>query len=101
MSVGYIPLSSNSAIAAKTVRESLPEIDNNFSAARHAVVFEHIKLSGETTEPIQKVISAPILFDSRVVGEIQLSGTGLTPAAAGPDLPADHLGDLHPLCTPL
>src|SRR5205814_9571242 len=100
-SVGFIPLSSNSALAAKTVRESRPEIDNNFSAARHAVVFENIKLSGETTEPIQKVISAPILFDSRVVGVIQVSRKGLTPAAAGPDFTAEHLGNLLALCKPL
>jgi hypothetical protein len=99
--VGFIPLSSNSALAAKTVRESRPEIDNNFSAARHAVVFENIKLSGETTEPIQKVISAPILFDSRVVGVIQVSRKGATPAVAGPDFTAEHLGNLLALCKPL
>src|SRR5439155_23360774 len=66
--VGFIPLSSNSALAAKTVRESRPEIDNNFSAARHAVVFENIKLSGEASELIQKIISAPILFVGKVIG---------------------------------
>jgi len=99
--VGFVPLSSNSALAAKTVRESRPEIDNNFSAARHAVVFENIKLSGETTEPIQKVISAPILFDSRVVGVIQISRKGATPVAAGPDFTAEHLGNLLALCKPL
>lgn len=100
-SVGFIPLSSNSALAAKTVRESRPEIDNNFSAVRHAVVFENIRLSGESTEPIQKVISAPILFDSRVVGVIQISRKGATAAAAGPDFTAEHLGNLLALCKPL
>lgn len=99
--VGFIPLSSNSALAAKTVRESRPEIDNNFSAARHAVVFENIKLSGESTELIQKIISAPILFDGRVVGVIQVSRKGATPAAAGPDFTAEHLGNLLALCKPL
>ena len=100
-SVGFIPLSSNSALAAKTVRESRPEIDNNFSAARHAVVFENIKLSGESLDPIQKIISAPILFDSRVVGVIQVSRKGSTPAAAGADFTAEHLGNLLALCKPL
>ena len=99
--VGFIPLSSNSALAARTVRESRPEIDNNFSAARHAVVFENIKLSGETTELIQKIVSAPILFDGRVVGVIQVSRKGATPAAAGPDFTAEHLGNLLALCKPL
>lgn len=100
-SVGFIPLSSNSALAAKTARESRPEIDNNFSAARHAVVFENIRLSGESTEPIQKVISAPILFDSRVVGVIQVSRKGKTAGSAGPDFTAEHLGNLLALCKPL
>lgn len=100
-SVGFIPLSSNSALAAKTARESRPEIDNNFSAARHAVVFENIKLSGESLDPIQKIISAPILFDSRVVGVIQVSRKGSTPAAAGLDFTAEHLGNLLALCKPL
>src|SRR5579863_8276073 len=29
--VGFIPLSSNTALAAKTARESRPEINNNFA----------------------------------------------------------------------
>jgi len=99
--VGFVPLSSNSALAAKTARESRPEIDNNFSAARHAVVFENIKLSGESLDPIQKIISAPILFDGRVVGVIQVSRKGTTSAAAGSDFTAEHLGNLLALCKPL
>ena len=100
-SVGFIPLSSNSALAAKTVRESRPEIDNNFSAARHAVVFENIKLTGESLDPIQKIISAPILFEGRVVGVIQVSRKGKTSRSAGPDFSAEHLGNLLALCKPL
>ena len=98
---GFIPLSSTSALAAKTVRESRPEIDNNFSAARHAVVFENIKLSGETPEFIQKIVSAPILFEGRVIGVIQISRKGLDPASAGPDFTADDLGKLLAVCKPL
>jgi hypothetical protein len=41
--VGFIPLSSNSALAARTARESKSEINNNFSAARHVTVFEGFK----------------------------------------------------------
>jgi len=100
-SVGFIPLSSNSALAAKTARESRPDIDNNFSAARHAVVFENIKLSGESLDPIKKIISAPILFDGRVVGVIQVSRKGKTSGSAGPDFTAEHLGNLLALCKPL
>ena len=99
--VGFIPLSSSSALAAKTVRESRPEIDTNFTTARHAVIFENIKLTAESTEPIQKIVSAPILFDGRVVGVIQVSRTGTTTASAGPDFTAEHLGNLLALCKPL
>jgi hypothetical protein len=99
--VGFIPLSSNSALAARTVRESRPEIDNNFSAARHAMVFENIKLNGECQELIQKIISAPILFDGRVIGVIQISRKGGSSAGAGPDFTAEHVGSLLALCKPL
>src|SRR3984893_12722 len=36
--VGFIPLSSNSALAARTARDSRREIDNDFIVARHATV---------------------------------------------------------------
>jgi len=99
--VGFIPLSSNSALAAKTVRESRPEIDNKFSAARHANVFENIKLSGATQELIQKIISAPILFDGKVIGVIQISRKGVNTSSVGPDFTSDDLGNLLALCKPL
>src|SRR5713226_9184662 len=53
--VGFIPLSSNSALAARTARHSRPEIDNNFAGSRHVSVFEGVKVSGESTEAIQKI----------------------------------------------
>jgi GAF domain-containing protein len=99
--VGFIPLSSNSALAAKTARESRPEIDNNFAAARHATVFEGVKIGGETLESIQKIISAPILLDGKVIGVIQVSRKGANPADAGPDFAADDLGKILALCKPL
>src|SRR6266404_2978350 len=54
--VGFIPLSSNSALAARTARDSRPEIDNNFTVARHAAVFEGVKTSSEEPESIQKML---------------------------------------------
>src|ERR1700733_7597102 len=42
--VGSIPLSSNTALAARTARERRSDIINNFSAARHASVFEGVPL---------------------------------------------------------
>ena len=99
--VGYIPLSSGSALAAKTVRDSRPEIDNNFTTARHAVIFEGVKIPGESAGSIQKIVSAPILLDGKVIGVIQVSRKGLNPVGAGPDFTADDLGKILALCKPL
>jgi GAF domain-containing protein len=99
--VGYIPLSSNSALAARTARESRPEINNNFSAVRHASVFEGVKVGGEASEAIQKIISAPILSEGKVVGIIQISRKGANTATAGADFTASDLGQVLALCKPL
>ena len=99
--VGFIPLSSNSALAARTARDSRPEIENNFTSARHATVFEGIKLGAEPVEAIQKMISAPILLDGKVIGVIQVSRKGAIPHSAGPDFTAKDLGNILALCKPL
>jgi hypothetical protein len=99
--VGFIPLSSNSALAARTARDSRPEIENNFATARHATVFEGVKITGEPAEAIQKMISAPILLDGKVIGVIQVSRKGANPASAGPDFTAEDLGKILAFCKPL
>ena len=99
--VGFIPLSSTSAIAARTARESRPDIINNFASVRHATVFEGVKIGGESSELIQKLISAPILSGDRVVGVIQVSRKGPNPSIAGPDFSAEDLGKVLALCKPL
>jgi hypothetical protein len=100
--VGFIPLTSNSALAARTVRESRPEIDNNFSAARHATVFEGVKTAGgEPGDAIQKIISAPVLAGGKVIGVIQISRKGSNSATAGPDFTPADLGKVLALSKPL
>ena len=99
--VGFIPLSSNSALAARTARDSRPEIDNNFTSARHATVFEGVKITAEAAEAIQKMISAPILSDGKVIGVIQVSRKGADSFHCGPDFTADDLGKILALCKPL
>lgn len=99
--VGFIPLSSTSAIAAKTARESRPDIINNFAKVRHATVFEGIKLEGSTSDIIQKIISAPILSGDKAVGVIQVSRKGATAHEAGPDFSSDDLGKILALSKPL
>lgn len=99
--VGFIPLSSPSAVAARTARESRPEIINNFAAVRHTSVFEGVKTGGESGELIQKLISAPILSGEKVVGVIQVSRKGADGKSSGPDFTTDDLGGLLALCKPL
>jgi hypothetical protein len=99
--VGFIPMSSTSALAARTARDSRPEINNNFTAVRHATVFEGVKAATTTGESIQKIISAPILCDGKVVGVMQISRKGATQMEAGADFVAEDMGKVLALCRPL
>ncbi len=99
--VGHIPLSSTSALAARTVRDSRPEIVNNFSTVRHASVFEGVKAETLNAAAIQRIISAPILADGKVIGVIQISRKAATVSEAGPEFSADDLGKLLAICKPL
>ena len=99
--VGFIPLTSNSALGARTARDSRPEINNSFSAVRHATVFEGVKAVTTTGESIQKIISAPMLFEGEVVGVIQISRKGGSLVSAGPDFTPEELGRVLAICKPL
>jgi hypothetical protein len=97
---GSIPLSS-SAVSARTAITKRAEIFNNFPRVPHHTIFEQIKLSGsqplaEMPDPIQKLMSAPILGDGgSVLGVIQVCRKGMTPRIAGADFTQD---DLDLLC---
>jgi len=99
--VGFVPLTSNSALAARTARESRPEINNNFPAVRHATVFEGVKAATTSGESIQKIISAPIVNDGKVVGVMQISRKGESAVGAGPDFTGEDLGKVLAICRPL
>jgi GAF domain-containing protein len=99
--VGHIPLSSTSALAARTVRDSRPEIVNNFSTVRHASVFEGVKDESLNAHAIQRIVSAPILAEGKVIGVIQISRKAATVTEAGPEFTADDLGKLLAICKPL
>src|SRR5258707_7744264 len=58
--VGFIPLSSKTALAARTTRETPPAIINDFTSVKHATVFESVTLAADNAELIQKIISPPI-----------------------------------------
>jgi hypothetical protein len=99
--VGFIPLTGTSSLAARTAKESRPEINNDFIKARHASVFEGVKTETITGESIQKIISAPILNDGKVVGVMQVSRKGASPVSAGADFTAEDLGKVLALCGPV
>ena len=95
--VGTIPVTSTSALAAKTARERKPEIANNFSSARHANVFEAVPLGRDSSQLIQKIMSAPILDGTKIVGVIQICRKAISLSAAGPDFTQKDLKTLSGL----
>jgi hypothetical protein len=92
--VGTIPLTSTTALAARTARERKAEVVNNFSLARHVNVFEAVPLGRDPGELIQKIMSAPILDGSRVLGVVQISRKARTLAGAGADFTQTDLRTL-------
>jgi len=95
--VGSIPLSSTTALAARTVRERRSDILNNFPIARHATVFEGVQLGRNPGESIQKIISVPILRGKTVVGVAQICRKGASLTDAGPDFTARDVSELQSL----
>ena len=92
--IGTIPLTSTSALAARTARDKRAELINNFTTARHASVFEGVPLGGRQGELIHKIMSAPLAVDNKVVGVVQISRKGRSPSEAGPDFTQKDLRDL-------
>ncbi|HEX9761069.1 MAG TPA: GAF domain-containing protein [Candidatus Acidoferrales bacterium] len=92
--VGNIPMTSTSALSVRTAREKRPEVINNFSTARHPTVFEAVPLGPQRGDPIQKIMSAPITAENKVIGVIQVSRKGKTMGAAGPDFTPKELAEL-------
>lgn len=99
--VGFIPLSSPSALAARTVRENRTEVDNRFHDTRHASVFEGVKSESLSAEAIQKIVSVPISVENKVIGVMQISRKGPSLASAGPDFASDDITKITSLCRPL
>ncbi|HLH42221.1 MAG TPA: GAF domain-containing protein [Bryobacteraceae bacterium] len=95
--VGSIPLSSNTALAARTVRERRSDILNNFPVTRHATVFEGVPLGRGAGESIQKIISVPIMRGKTVVGVAQICRKGASLTDAGADFTQRDLTELQTL----
>ena len=82
-------MSTTNSLAVRTVREKRPEMINNFPAQKHPTVFESVALGDEKEKqernPIQKIMSVPLLVDGQAVGAIQISRKGKSPPTAGAD----------------
>jgi hypothetical protein len=83
--VGTIPLTSTTALAARTARERKAELANNFGTSRHANVFEAVPLGRDSNEMIQKIMSAPILDGKAIHGVVQICRKAASLAETGPD----------------
>jgi transcriptional regulator with GAF, ATPase, and Fis domain len=84
--VGSVPMTSTASLAVRTVREKRPEMINNFPAQKHPTIFEAVELNPETKgNPIQKIMSAPLISEGKAIGVIQISRKGKTGPAAGAD----------------
>ena len=99
---GFIPLSSASAVAARTAISRKIELFNNFVIVQHANVFESIKLStlGQSRQPgantIQKLMTTPVIdTQQKILGVIQICRKGITQEDAGPDFTLNDLQDLE------
>ena len=93
--VGQIPTTSTHSLAARTVREKRAEVINHFSVIPHSSVFEAVRIvEDQPTEAIQKIMSAPLVVDRRVVGVIQISRKANSAPDAGPDFTHQQLREL-------
>ena len=96
--VGTLPMTTAHSLAVRTARDKRPEMINNFPAHRHPTIFEAVSLEEKEGEkqPIQKIMSAPLMLDSKPVGVIQVCRKGKSPVAAGADF---SIRDLTTLMT--
>lgn len=93
--IGEIPLTTAHSLAAKTIRDKRAEIVNNFSVYKHPTVFESVDLSAEEkANPIQKIMSVPMVTEGKVVGVIQVSRKGFPGDQIGPDFAPKDVAEL-------
>ena len=71
---GTIPAGAENSLVAITAKERRGSINNSFATTPHLFVFE--SLGEEKTEPIQKIMSVPMLRGEELRGVIQVSRKG-------------------------
>ncbi len=84
------------SIAGRVVLSKQPVVENDVPNEPHKGFFERIPDQEGSVRPIQKMIAAPFVSaGGEVIGVVEISRTGSTPAAAGPDFSpqdGDNLG---------
>src|SRR5205085_9864214 len=104
--VGSIPLNTTGSVAARTASARRAEVINNFAQTKHTSIFEAVELDSKqhqqiggdkhdhNVHQIQKLMSAPVVGPSGVLGVIQVSRKGPSAPAAGADFTAADLQKL-------
>lgn len=93
--VGSIPLTTSQSLAAKTIRDKRGELVNNFAVYKHPTVFEAVDLSAEEkATQIQKIVSAPMIVEGKVVGVLQISRKARPGDPIGPDFTLSDMAEL-------
>lgn len=99
--VGSIPLNTTTSVAARTATTKRAEAINNFAQTKHASIFEAVELGQKQqhiagqkdekhTNPIQKLMTAPVVAANGVLGVIQVCRKGKSAPESGADFaPAD------------
>jgi len=110
--VGSIPLNTTTSVAARTATTKRAEAINNFAQTKHASIFEAVELgpkhqhiAGQKdekhTNPIQKLMTVPVVTASGVLGVIQVCRKGKSAPEAGPDFSPPDLQRLVAVATAL
>lgn len=100
--IGEIPLTSIASLAVRTARDRRAAVINHFAMVPHVSVFEGVPLKEQgRADPIQKIMSAPVMLGDRVVGVVQISRKAGEMSDAGPDFTPAQLRELSVLCDAL
>ena len=92
--IGTLPLTSTTSVAVRAARDGRPETINNFPNVKHPTVFEAVPMAKGSRNPIQKIVSVPVLGESGPIGVIQISRKGKTAEEAGADFGPKELAEI-------
>ncbi len=73
-------------------------IFNNFAHRKHDSIFELVAAgfyADQALRPIQKLMTAPVMYEGSCLGVIQICRKGFSPEMSGPDFDATNLAKLE------